>query len=251
MVEGKVPEGATIDELLRDRSKYQQWLAKLDAAGDGGAPQAVRSRVRTDYEGRLRAVLDRLRTHVGAITDALAKQRATLEELEAKDIQVAEQLAEASLRHAVGEYEEGEWQRISAEAGSQREAMAHDMESTRREIDRLSEVQAIILEAPKPEPEAAAPPAAAPAPAAAAVSTATAPKAAAPKPMDELDFLKSVTDEAPAAPKARPAAAQSQPRAATTAQAEKAKTLKCQECGTENKPSEWYCERCGAELTEL
>jgi hypothetical protein len=29
------------------------------------------------------------------------------------------------------------------------------------------------------------------------------------------------------------------------------KTLKCAECGTLNTPSEWYCERCGAELTQL
>jgi uncharacterized OB-fold protein len=27
------------------------------------------------------------------------------------------------------------------------------------------------------------------------------------------------------------------------------KTLKCKECGAMNYPSEWYCERCGAELT--
>jgi len=30
-----------------------------------------------------------------------------------------------------------------------------------------------------------------------------------------------------------------------------AKTLKCAECGTLNTLSEWYCERCGAELTQL
>ena len=30
---------------------------------------------------------------------------------------------------------------------------------------------------------------------------------------------------------------------------EQPKTLKCQECGSMNYPSEWYCERCGAELT--
>jgi hypothetical protein len=29
------------------------------------------------------------------------------------------------------------------------------------------------------------------------------------------------------------------------------KTLKCAECGTLNTPSEWYCERCGAELAQL
>jgi len=30
-----------------------------------------------------------------------------------------------------------------------------------------------------------------------------------------------------------------------------AKTLKCTECGTMNLPTEWYCERCGAELAAL
>jgi hypothetical protein len=29
------------------------------------------------------------------------------------------------------------------------------------------------------------------------------------------------------------------------------KTLKCRECGTMNDPSEWYCERCGAELSAM
>jgi hypothetical protein len=32
---------------------------------------------------------------------------------------------------------------------------------------------------------------------------------------------------------------------------EQVKTLKCQECGTLNYPTEWYCERCGAELAAL
>jgi hypothetical protein len=30
-----------------------------------------------------------------------------------------------------------------------------------------------------------------------------------------------------------------------------AKTLKCSECGAMNYPTEWYCERCGAELASL
>jgi hypothetical protein len=32
---------------------------------------------------------------------------------------------------------------------------------------------------------------------------------------------------------------------------EQTKTLKCGECGTMNYPTEWYCERCGAELAAL
>ena len=44
-----------------------------------------------------------------------------------------------------------------------------------------------------------------------------------------------------------PVGAPTQPR--KSAMAEQPKTLKCGECGTMNFPSEWYCERCGAELT--
>lgn len=32
---------------------------------------------------------------------------------------------------------------------------------------------------------------------------------------------------------------------------EQVKTLKCQECGTMNYPTEWYCEKCGGELAAM
>lgn len=101
--------------------------------------------------------------------------------------------------------------------------------------------------------------------------------------LDELAFLKSVTDEeasahmAPAAPAPPPPAPTPPPPApkpprpsggftkpATIEPAAEAKpaqdkdrasggqkTLKCGECGTLNRPTEWYCERCGAELAAL
>lgn len=37
----------------------------------------------------------------------------------------------------------------------------------------------------------------------------------------------------------------------TSGQTEQSKTLKCSECGALNYPTEWYCERCGAELAAL
>src|SRR6185503_17545970 len=90
-----------------------------------------------------------------------------------------------------------------------------------------------------------------------------------PPPVDEMAFLKSVAPEeerkpAPAqgrrgsnpgpsggrgaegAGAASQTAAPGKPAAATGA-----KTLKCGECGTLNRPTEWYCERCGAELAGI
>ena len=82
--------------------------------------------------------------------------------------------------------------------------------------------------------------------------------------VDELTFLKSVADEEPKpAPPRRasnPSMAAPQGSRAVEAPAAPpsgkaapgvAKTLKCGECGTLNRPTEWYCERCGAELAGI
>jgi hypothetical protein len=88
--------------------------------------------------------------------------------------------------------------------------------------------------------------------------------------LDELDFLKSVSEDDAAGPSALRASGefatldsgsedQAVGGAETTATEEsgsadtppQAKTLKCGECGELNRPTEWYCERCGAELASL
>jgi hypothetical protein len=76
-----------------------------------------------------------------------------------------------------------------------------------------------------------------------------APETASPSAVDEMTFLKSVSLETQAA----------QDRAAETKGPTRgvrpgnitAKTLKCTDCGAMNRPTEWYCERCGAELAAL
>lgn len=78
------------------------------------------------------------------------------------------------------------------------------------------------------------------------------PPAPAPAPQDELAFLRSVTLD-PNAARLTPQAPggimglESTDRPSQNA----AKTLKCAECGSLNRPTEWYCERCGAELAAL
>jgi hypothetical protein len=64
---------------------------------------------------------------------------------------------------------------------------------------------------------------------------------------DEMAFLKSVMTD----PASSRSSASEQRNAAATASAVATKTLKCQDCGTLNRPTEWYCERCGAELSAV
>ncbi len=61
---------------------------------------------------------------------------------------------------------------------------------------------------------------------------------------------------APASPAAEPAkrsvsTTDAVPAFLKDVPSEQVKTLKCQECGTMNYPTEWYCERCGGELAAM
>jgi hypothetical protein len=63
--------------------------------------------------------------------------------------------------------------------------------------------------------------------------------------LDEIAFLDSVVGAAVAAE----AVLASSASAPAPAAADPQRTLKCQECGTLNVPTEWYCVSCGGELS--
>ncbi len=80
------------------------------------------------------------------------------------------------------------------------------------------------------------------------------PKEPAPAPsVDELTFLKSVSLEGGRGSLGGSATAASAPTETRSERPSQsiAKTLKCGECGSLNRPTEWYCERCGAELAAV
>ncbi len=299
----------TIENLLQQRAQFEHWINRLDSAGDK-APPAVRQKVRADYEARLKGVIEELRGHSTTISEELERHRATQSGLDHERRQVEEDLAEAEVRHAVGEYTDDEWHRLRDQGGDRLGRLRGELSGVGNEIARLAEVQGLIAgTAKRPEPPAPAPPAPAPTPPAPAAPEPEPRAPPAPEPSssrpaaqaparepeivhgppsdDEMAFLKSVAAEdqrqpappppmpAPAPAHAPSAAASGGSRrpsnpgssrqaeapagggAASTATTGKpgaagvAKTLKCGECGTLNRPTEWYCERCGAELAGI
>lgn len=290
---------AQVDHLLQQREQYEQWLARLDGTG-AKAPDAVRQKVRADYQGRLDAVLVELRSHVSSVEVALSGHNASLGALEARQADIQERLAEAEIRHAVGEYTDDEWGAVGAEAEAALDEIGRRIGGEQGEITRLSAVLHLVakpapapaapapnLRVPTPMPEPVATEPEPPAPSGAprfvpktpgAMPRASTPMPPPPKaaaPVDELAFLKSVTGEQQVPRKVPPKKmsdsgpmraidiAQEPPAvavdsdtdgaapAARPGAASNAKTLKCGECGTLNRPTEWYCERCGAELAAL
>jgi hypothetical protein len=248
MPKGPSKSAAAIQRLLEERRQYEAWLARVNATPDS-APEHVRTRVRADYEARLKAVTEELKAHADAARQLIAQRKETLVELQKKEKAAAERLAETELRHEVGEYDEGQWGQVHKDALADLGAVRDELLDVERDITRLEELDALVKAKPGAARAAAAPPPAA--------------KASEKRrtPVDELAFLKSVTeDEKGGAPSPRRASgAQFQPVepqnavpvAPANPDAEVAKTLKCKECGTMNLATEWYCENCGAELAAM
>jgi outer membrane biosynthesis protein TonB len=274
----KNPEAnASIEALLEQRAQFEQWLTKLDGAANK-APASVRSKVRGDYEARLRGVIEQLRGHAATIAGELERHQSAQADLDAQRQEAENELAEAEVRHAVGEFTDEEWERIRGESDGRLGGLREQLRSVGAEIARLAEVQQLIggaRKTPEPTPPSEPPradviersppppppPEPEPEPEPAAEAPPSRPSA---QPVDELAFLKSVADDeelkpAPrrpsnpgtGAPTQASRAVEAPPAAAPAAKSGApgvAKTLKCGECGTLNRPTEWYCERCGAEL---
>ena len=263
---------AAIQKLLTERVQIEQWLQRLNLAGDS-TPEAVREKVKTDYQNRLKELVKELAVYGDELHDALKRQLGTRETLAKQEKEAAERLSEAEVRHAVGEYDEPKWREVHAEYLGNLVRIREDLKTADDELHRLEDAVK-SLEPPK-----------APAPPPAPSLQSSGPR----KQLDELAFLKSVTDDEKDGPKASRASGQQRvpehikppaperekmtagpptpprppvdvgaagvsaidtagPGKRLTAALEK--SLKCKECGTMNMPTEWYCEKCGAELSE-
>ena len=98
-------ELAAVEQLLAESDALRAWLARLDRA-PVSAPDAVRDRVRRDYQARLDQITAGLRAHGDVISSKLRDDRAEHAGLLARATAAREALAEAELRHLVGEYDD-------------------------------------------------------------------------------------------------------------------------------------------------
>ncbi|MBI2615270.1 MAG: hypothetical protein HYW52_06300 [Gemmatimonadetes bacterium] len=259
MARGFSKATSAIQRLLDERQQIQTWLQRLAMASDT-TPEQVRTRVRADYERRLGEVMKELQTHESELHTTMDRLEGARAGLARQETEAAERLAEAELRHAVGEYDESQWRQVHADLLGALVKVREELKQSDDEIRRLEEVMSLIEVQPAP----AAPPPARPA--------GPARKEPRKEAADELAFLRSVSEDesqgpapsrasgamraiqepAPAASSSGREYADPEAKKGATPRSSKAtKSLKCKECGTMNLPTEWYCERCGAELAAL
>lgn len=274
MPKGPSKNAATIERLLEERRQYEAWLARLNSAANA-TPEPVRVRVGADYAARLKAVNEELKIHAEAASALVAQRREHHTDLVRKERAAAERLSEAELRHAVGEYDEGQWTEVHKDVLAELVSVREELQSVQAEIAQLEELNSLVVTT---KGGSTAAPRAGPPPRPREHARDDAPHSTPPRrQVDELAFLKSVTEDEKGPSPRRASGSQYQPSELTSSGSRNAsppsapivsqnpapitpteadgtepvKILKCQECGTMNLPTEWYCEQCGAELAAL
>lgn len=278
-----------LNALLEERARYERWISQLTAKREQTPPH-VFERVRSDYAARLETVMAHLRSRAEGLQGSARQLEERVTALSTEESLRRDARAEIELRAMVGEYTPERAHEELAVCDSDIGRLESERSVAAGELTRIQEILSLVRQ-PSAAPAAPAAPAAAAAPAAPPqtwrpLGAPTAP-AEADSTMQELAFLNSVVDrrekEAPPSPAPAPAAAPVEdiplvsnleaserletppvPREELTLRqsagtpsflkglpTEQVKTLKCQECGTMNYPTEWYCERCGGELAAM
>jgi hypothetical protein len=229
-------------------------------------------------------VAEQLRQHAKSMQEHAGNLMAKLREVEASSKKLEEELAESQIRKDVGELSSNEFDSLSKKVGRELARLEDDQvriaedlnrirhmlggrtpaadeedrPRTSRDFDELEFLKSVVGTATPaatpnqlrstPTGNSVAPPASKP-----PTPALGAPTQASSQPRIGPSLIQPT--QPPATP-SQPTPAQSTPSDGPLAirssgALEQPKTLKCAECGSMNYQSEWYCERCGAELAAI
>ncbi|GLC26560.1 hypothetical protein [Roseisolibacter agri] len=269
--------------LVAERTRFETWLGTLEARRSA-TPAHVFERVWQDYDGRRQKAAEALRTHLQALQDEETRLASRHEEVTRTLGERRDAMAEVELRALVGEFDEDEGARRHREVEEAIAELEREVEGVGSE---LADVRGLVTQVRGREDEPAVAAPAEPVPVESLAPAASEPASAGtqgtpaitgvgvapsdgptgrfgsadaprfPTPTDGLMVGESAGRETPTtgfaaqgltqAARGVPTARQDDAAVGTATQ----KTLRCQECGAMNYPTEWYCERCGGELAAL
>jgi hypothetical protein len=269
-----------LNGLLKERQRYEEWLAALEDKR-ANTPDSVYQRVQGDYQTRLREVSSKLAERAGELRENIDALTVKLEEITRQETQQREARQEAELRAAVGEYTDKQWKEIGGAWDKELARLLKDKNAVDAQLNELNRIFALsvkekqseaaalargssgdgfrapispVLPRPAvPEPPTLNPPSRVEQPAA-RTQNPSPPASPARSPFDQFPVLRPgggsstppQTTTAVATPPSVPKSG-----GANDPRSEQHKTLKCPECGAANYPTEWYCERCGGDLATM
>ncbi|MGI8400996.1 MAG: hypothetical protein ACR2NS_05245 [Gemmatimonadaceae bacterium] len=270
-----------LNGLLKERQRYEEWLAALEEKR-ANTPQSVYQRVQADYQTRLREVSGKLAERAGELRENIDALAIRLEDISRQETQQREARQEAELRAAVGEYTDKQWKEIGGAWDKELARLVKEKSAVDTQLNELnrifaasvkekqSEVAAqtrtnsgdgsrvpispVVARPAIPEPPTLNPPSRVEQPIASRVQSQSPNAPPSRSPFDEFPVLRPGSGSGTSTPPQTTTAVAtppSVPRSAPDPRSEQHKTLKCPECGAANYPTEWYCERCGGELATM
>ncbi|MDP9206356.1 MAG: hypothetical protein M3P12_13035 [Gemmatimonadota bacterium] len=273
-----------LNGLLKERQRYEEWLAALEAKR-ASTSESVYQRVQADYQTRLREVSSKLAERAGELRESIDGLTVKLEEVTRQETQQREARQEAELRAAVGEYTDKQWKEIGGAWDKELSRLGKEKSALDAQLGELNRIFAFSVKEKQSAAAFAAMERSGSQDGSRAPISPVVPRPAIPEPPtlnppSRVEQSQPTRPQAPASgpptagrspfdqfPVLRPGSGTGSPPSGTTAVAtppsvpksgggqdprsEQHKTLKCPECGAANYPTEWYCERCGGELATM
>src|SRR5262245_6223582 len=128
-----------IQKLLGEKVQIERWLERLSLASDK-TPEAVRQKVSGDYRKKLEELTKELSAFGDELATALKRAKANRDSLGRQEKTIQEQLAEAEVRHAVGEFDENKWRQVNAEFLQSLVRVREEIKTADEEIKKLESV---------------------------------------------------------------------------------------------------------------
>jgi hypothetical protein len=277
-----------VSALMQERQRVEEWLAALEGKR-AITPPHVYERVRADYDKRLGEIMHSLTGRTNELRQMITALTARMARLQTEENARRDERHEAELRATVGELEASKWEvlrrsiddaiaRLTAErthittelsrvqqilsmtnaAGTLPGAAEADaaQSASGGRFDELAFLNAVTDPSAGPPPPTATPAASRTGQYASqksgAVATQAPPGGTPTKPPPATGTGPTNTVPPTTGTGSQPAApAPETPDYLKDVPTEATKTLKCNECGTMNLATEWYCERCGGELAAM
>src|SRR2546423_8928362 len=133
-----------LNGLLKERQRYEEWLAALEDKR-ANTPDSVYQRVQGDYQTRLREVSSKLAERAGELRENIDALTIKLEEITRQETQQREARQEAELRAAVGEYTDKQWKEIGGAWDKELARLVKEKAALEAQLNELNRIFALSM----------------------------------------------------------------------------------------------------------
>lgn len=133
-----------LNGLLKERQRYEEWLAALEEKR-ANTSASVYQRVQADYKSRLREVSSKLAERAGELRENIDALTLRLEDVSRQESQQRDARQEAELRAAVGEYTDKQWKEIGGAWDKELARLVKEKAALEAQLNELNRIFALSV----------------------------------------------------------------------------------------------------------